>query len=481
MNNINSLKRALNRHNHRVDRQSKPAVRLSKVQKNVLKTISQYLTDHPIFKASNRSVGEQLHINRNYVGQTINKLSQKQLIKINGKTTQRKIVMTKAGKQVAKQLQSVSHQEPKPHAAKASKPAPQTKVVKPKYDYQDIVKKWRKMSRPQQKIFRIIVSDTISSDDTDHYLTKLSNGDLARQAKVSRAYVSSAIHRLKVVGFIKTSGFTESRVIFLAPDGYKLAHTSRMNAKKYRQQASQLPKLQAKVFRFITKRMKRPKAGQYQLTHLSNKTIASQLKLKYTSTTATLAKLRKEHLIRNSGKGAKRMMILTPKGRQLAKHVNPNENPARRPLSSIMIGTNRIQLSDLVPLNVHSPIYPYELIFKRSDEESANNPFINGNDEVTLKGSKFYELLNHYTAVKFFHDRAQPNILALKPCQANRSDPAVVKLIKHNHRVVIWSYMLVQAFNQNAQKGRSKHLYIPGKKIGQMIVFNAANVKVYFK
>ncbi|XIF19944.1 MAG: hypothetical protein AJITA_00657 [Acetilactobacillus jinshanensis] len=304
------------------------------------------------------------------------------------------------------------------------------------------------MPRAQQKIFNTIASDTSSNDDDDRYVTRLSNGDLARQSKVSHAYASSAISKLKKANFIKTAGFTENRVIFLAP-----------------------------IFHHMTK----PKQGKDFLCKLKNQQISQKLNIKYSSTTATLAVLRKKHLIRNSGKGNHRIMVLTPKGRHLAKHVDPNYNHARSKKSSIMIGTNRINLNDLVPLNVHSPIYPYELIFKRSTKESENNPFVNGNDEITLKGSKFFELLKKYDAVRFYQDQTHPDIIGLKPCHPNRSDPAVVKLIKHNHRIVIWSYMLVQSFNRNADPGTSQHLYIPGKKLNQIILFNTAKVKPYFK
>ncbi|QBP18238.1 hypothetical protein [Acetilactobacillus jinshanensis] len=480
---IKSMNEALMRHNSQVDQQpqnpdhkakkAKSTIKLSKTQQKVVNLIAEAQATHHSFRGTNKDIHNKIGVASGYASQTINKLFKHGLINVKGKTSNRAITLTDKAKPLVTKSKPTLVKKPK--APKIVKP------VQPKHKAPDIMKIWNQMPKAQQKIFSNIASDTSSNDDDDRHVTRLSNGDLARQSKVSHTYASAAVGRLKKAGFIKTAGFTENRIIFLAPMGYKMLQILKDNGHKLQQMANKLPKLQSKVFSLIFHNMKKPDQGKDLICHLTNKQISQKLHVKYSSTTATLAVLRKKHLIRNSGTGSKRIMILTPKGRHLAKHVDPNYNHARSQKSSIMIGTNRINLNDLVPLNVHSPIYPYELIFKRGDKDSEANPFVNGNDEITLKGSKFFELLKKYDAVRFYQDQAHPDIIGLKPCRPNRSDPAVVKLIKHNHRIVIWSYMLVQAFNRNAKPGTSQHLYIPGKKLNNIILFNSAKVQEYFK
>ena len=319
------------------------------------------------------------------------------------------------------------------------------------------------LSNSQSKVFRVIEHHPTKSARYGFVCT-MSNQEIADQIGASRSYTASLIRKLRHQHLIGTTGNTKNRIIYLASNSHR---------------TSVLPRSQFRVFMAVAVRC--DEAG---IARVSNRSLADHLGLRPANVTEVLGELKRRHLLVINGMGHNRNLRLTSRGRFLARHplmaqpAPPKKLRQSRPVQKHpSSSSSRSSVGDFRPLKVHSPIYPYEFIFKRVDFTDGVPRYA---DQIILKGTNFYSYLNNCLALQFLTDRHHS--LAVRPCPSGHQGPSVVNLIKRDHQVKIWNSYLVKLFNRYYHSEQHPtYLYAMGHSIDNWVVFDLNHVQPYYK
>ena len=442
---------------------------LSKMQitsRLVLRMIMLNFTSDGCTDATNQKIGQQLNLSREYAGKLIRRLRAQHLITAVGRTNNRWLMLTDRGYHFIK---GENYGTPFPRPAttrrrllkKLHQPHHRATVHEARQHSQ--ISRQANLSKAQSTIFHIVIHHMQRSKRHDFVCT-LSNHQMAKLAGFSMSYVSNLIRQLKIKHVIQTTGKTGNRVIYLAPE---------KDLSEPRPKST--PDLKSRVFRTLVNQM------DHHQVQVDRGALAKHFRVPVIKITNVVSDLRRQHLIRTSTRNP-HQMLLTPRGRHSIKHLTSRNQVLHR--STVHIPHPQPKrnhrpagLERFVPLNVHVPIYPYEMIFRHL----ADKPMAKDDDQIVLKGSRFYEYVGKSLALQFLQNRHHHHVLAIRLCKPNRRDPSVVKLIKRGHQIKIWSTRLVRLFNQCADSDQSERLYLVGKKAGRLIVFNLAKVHAYYK